>query len=135
MACADYLEFCLSRSASVGCTPGPVRLGTQGLLCVALSQTTLLIAQLTPLPSAPCSQPQLSDPLALPQTLPHPSPLACHTHWNTLCVWTWSLGALSASTVDCLRAPRTTEAGKGCSQRLHCPTVDVGPTMSLLTTT
>lgn len=135
MACAGYLEFCLPHSASVRCTPGPVRLGTQGLLCVALSQTTLLIARLTPLPSAPRSQPQLSDPLALPQTLPHPSPVVCHTHWNTLCagpgVSVLSLPPLCPG----LQAPRAAEAGKGCSRRLHSPAVDEGTAMSLLTTT
>lgn len=82
MACVDSLEFCLSHSASVHCTPGPLRLGKPSPQCMALSQTTLPIAQLTPLPSAPCSQ-----------TLLGPSPLACLRHWNTLCGMAWSPGA------------------------------------------
>lgn len=60
---------------------------------------TLLIAQLTPLSPALCSQPQTSDLLALPQTLPYPSPLAGLTLWNTLCSRQGlEFGALSAST-------------------------------------
>lgn len=41
VACIDSLEFCLPHSASVRCAPGPVRLGTQSLLCLANSQATL----------------------------------------------------------------------------------------------
>lgn len=136
MARVDWVEVCLPHSASVHCTLGPVRLGTQSPLCMALSQTTPLIAQLTLLPSAPCSQCQISDPLALPQTLLHPSPLACLPLWNTPCGRAWSLGVLSASTVAGLLAPHTTEAGKqGSSWRLYSFAFDEGPEMSLLKTT
>lgn len=83
MACVDSLEFCLPHSASVRCTPGPMQLGILRPLSMVLSQTTIPIVQLTPLPPAPCSQ-----------TLPDPSPLAYLMHWNTLCGRGWCPGAL-----------------------------------------
>lgn len=80
MACVDSLEFCLPHSASVRCTPGPMRLATLSPLCMVLSQTTIPIDHI---PIASGSQ-----------TLPDPSRLACLMHWNTLGGRAWSPGAL-----------------------------------------
>lgn len=87
MACVDSLEFCLPHSASVHCTLGSMRLGTLSPLRMALSQTTLLTAPLTPFTF--CSL--LTDPLG-------PSPLACLMHQYTLCAGPGVL-VLSASPV------------------------------------
>lgn len=120
MAGVDALEFCLPHSAGVHCTPGPLRLGTPSPLCMALSQTTLPIAQLTPLPSAPL----LTDP-----PRPKPSGLSHaleHTVWQGLESWCSLLPPWPG-----LLAPHTAETGnstpEGCTAsllvrdlRCHC---------------
>lgn len=83
MACVDSLEFCLPHSASVHCTPGSMRLGTLSPLRMALSQTTLLTAPLTPFTF--CSL--LTDP-----PRPKPSGLS-HASVHTV-RRAWSPGAL-----------------------------------------
>lgn len=101
MARVHYLEFCLPHSASVLCAPGPVRLGTQSPLCLALSQTTLPFARLAPLPSAPPRSLQ-GSPASDPRLRPSPSSSRARsawlTHWTTLCGGAWSLGTLPTST-------------------------------------